>query len=87
MLTHAFLAVMTATARAETPSEQGLIALTASEIRHLFTRLVNHTRTASGTCCTGHDGDAVTKPAHATATTAVRPDFGHPLRIRRGARC
>jgi SRSO17 transposase len=42
MLAHAFLAVMTSTARAETPSPQGLIALTANEIRHLFTRLVNH---------------------------------------------
>ncbi|WP_406048705.1 IS701 family transposase [Kribbella sp. NBC_00889] len=44
MLAHAFLAVMTATARAETPSPQGLIALTANEIRHLFTRLLNHTQ-------------------------------------------
>ena len=43
VLAHAFLAVMTATARAETPPPQGLIALTANEIRHLFTRLVNHT--------------------------------------------
>jgi hypothetical protein len=33
MLAHAFLAVMTAVARAETPSPQGLIALTANEIR------------------------------------------------------
>jgi SRSO17 transposase len=41
MLAHAFLAVMAATARAETPSLQGLIALTANEIRHLFTRLVH----------------------------------------------
>ncbi len=37
MLAHAFLAVMTATARAEIPPPQGLIALTANEIRHLFT--------------------------------------------------
>src|SRR5215212_11880460 len=44
MLAHAFLAVMTAAARAETPPPQGLIALTANEIRHLFTRLVNHTQ-------------------------------------------
>ncbi|WP_165547444.1 hypothetical protein [Kribbella sindirgiensis] len=44
MLAHAFLAVMTAAARAETPSPQGLIALTANEIRQLFTRLVNHTQ-------------------------------------------
>jgi hypothetical protein len=41
MLAHAFLAVTAATARAETPSLQGLIALTANEIRHLFTRLVH----------------------------------------------
>lgn len=44
MLAHAFLAVMTAAARAETPSPQGLIPLTANEIRHLFTQLVNHTQ-------------------------------------------
>ena len=44
MLAHAFLAVITATARAQTPSPQGLIALTANEIRHLFTRLVNHSQ-------------------------------------------
>jgi hypothetical protein len=34
-------------------------------------------------CCTGHDGDAVTKPEPATATTAVKqsnsPD--HELRL------
>ena len=41
MLAHAFLAVTAATARAETPSLQGLITLTANEIRHLFTRLVH----------------------------------------------
>jgi len=44
MLAHAFLAVTTAAARARTPSPQGLIALTANEIRHLFTRLLNHTQ-------------------------------------------
>ncbi|MFI7068650.1 IS701 family transposase, partial [Kribbella sp. NPDC050124] len=44
MLAHAFLAVMTATARAETPSPPGLIAITANEIRHLFTRIINHTQ-------------------------------------------
>lgn len=44
MLAHAFLAVMAATARAETPPPPGLIAYTANEIRHLFTRLVNHTQ-------------------------------------------
>lgn len=44
MLAHAFLAVMTATERAETPPPQELIALTANEIRHLSTRLVNHTK-------------------------------------------
>jgi hypothetical protein len=43
MLAHAFLAVTTAAARAENPSPQSLIALTANEIRHLFTRIVNHT--------------------------------------------
>lgn len=44
LLAHAFLAVMTATARAETPPPHDLIALTANEIRHLFTRLVNDTQ-------------------------------------------
>jgi SRSO17 transposase len=44
MLAHAFLAVTAAAERAETPSPQGLIALTASEIRHLFTRPVSHAR-------------------------------------------
>jgi SRSO17 transposase len=41
MLAHAFLAVMATAARAETPAPQGLIALTANEIRHLFTSLVH----------------------------------------------
>jgi hypothetical protein len=44
MLAHAFLAVTAATERAESPPPQGLIALTANEIRHLFTRLIDHTR-------------------------------------------
>lgn len=44
MLAHAFLAVTAAATRAETPSPPGLIALTANEIRHLFTRLVGHAR-------------------------------------------
>jgi hypothetical protein len=43
-LAHAFLAVLAATARAETPSPQEIIASTANEIRHLFTRLINHTQ-------------------------------------------
>jgi hypothetical protein len=43
MLAHVFLAETAATARAETPTAQGLIALTTNEIRHLFTRLTNHT--------------------------------------------
>ena len=44
MLAHAFLAVTAATTRAETPPPKGLIALTANEIRHLFTRLTDHAR-------------------------------------------
>jgi len=44
MLAHAFLAVTAATARTQTHPAPGLIALTANEIRHLFTRLLNHTR-------------------------------------------
>jgi SRSO17 transposase len=41
MLAHAFLAITAVIARAENPSLQGLIALTANEVRHLFTRLVH----------------------------------------------
>jgi SRSO17 transposase len=44
MLAHAFLAVTAATARAQTQPTPGLITLTANEIRHLFTRLLDHTR-------------------------------------------
>jgi len=60
MLAHAFLDVMTATARAETPSPQALIALTANEIRHCSPDSSTTPTTASNTCCTGHDGDAAT---------------------------
>jgi SRSO17 transposase len=42
MLAHAFLAVTAATERAH--PAPGLIALTANEIRHLFTRLLDHGR-------------------------------------------
>lgn len=42
MLAHAFLAVTAATARADT--NPNLIAFTANEIRHLFTRLLDQTR-------------------------------------------
>jgi hypothetical protein len=44
MLVHAFLAVTAATARAETHPAPGFIALTANEIRYLFTRLHHHAR-------------------------------------------
>jgi SRSO17 transposase len=44
MLAHAFLAVTAATARADTTAPTGLIALTANEIRHLFTNLLDHAR-------------------------------------------
>lgn len=44
MLAHAFLAVTAAAARAKSPSLPGLIPLTANEIRHLFTRLLDLTR-------------------------------------------
>jgi SRSO17 transposase len=44
MLAHAFLAITAATARTETHPAPGLIALTANEIRHLFTRLVDPVR-------------------------------------------
>jgi hypothetical protein len=71
MLADALLAVVTAADRAETPSPQGILALTANQIRHLFTRVVTTPNTASGTCGTGHAGDAATKPGIATATTAV----------------
>jgi hypothetical protein len=41
MLAHAFLAITAVIARAETPSPQGLIVLTANGVRHLFTRLIH----------------------------------------------
>jgi SRSO17 transposase len=44
MLAHAFLAVTATQERAQTHPIPGLIALTANEIRHLFTRLLNHAR-------------------------------------------
>jgi hypothetical protein len=43
MLAHAFLAITAATAPTTTGPPQ-LIALTANEIRHLFTRLLDHGR-------------------------------------------
>jgi hypothetical protein len=42
MLAHAFLAVTAATQLAETNPSPELIALTANEIRHLFTNLLDH---------------------------------------------
>ena len=42
MLAHAFLTVTAADEQAETTTPPGLIALTANEIRHLFTRLLHH---------------------------------------------
>ena len=44
MLAHAFLAVTAATERAQTHPTPSLITLTANEIRHLFTRLLDHGR-------------------------------------------
>jgi hypothetical protein len=44
MLAHAFLAVTAATARAQSHPAPGLIALTANEIRHLFTNLLDRAR-------------------------------------------
>ena len=44
MLAHAFLAITAATQRADTQPAPRLIALTANELRHLFTRLLNHAR-------------------------------------------
>ncbi|MDX6241660.1 MAG: hypothetical protein QOG10_6484 [Kribbellaceae bacterium] len=44
MLAHAFLAITAATQRAQTDPLPGLIALTANEIRHLFTRLLDRAR-------------------------------------------
>ena len=44
MLAHAFLAITAATARTETHPAPGLIALTANEIRHLFTHLLDRAR-------------------------------------------
>ena len=82
MLAHALLAAMTVAARAETPSPQGLIALTANEIRHLFSQPVNHTQHGIRHLLRWSRRLA-TKAAQATATTAVRrsnsPD--HELRL------
>jgi hypothetical protein len=44
MLVHAFLSVTAATPRADTAAPPGLVALIANEIRHLFTRLLDHVR-------------------------------------------
>jgi hypothetical protein len=44
MLAHAFLAVTAVTTRADTTAPPGLIALTANEIRHLFTNLPDDVR-------------------------------------------
>jgi hypothetical protein len=40
MLAHAFLAVVTATERAQRPAPAGWIRLTCNEIRHLFTAVL-----------------------------------------------
>jgi hypothetical protein len=76
MLAHAFLAVTVATARADTTAPPELIALTANEMRHLFTAWSTTPAANSHTCCTGHGGDAATKPEPANATTAVKQSVG-----------
>ena len=67
-----FLAVMATAARAN-PAPQGLIALTAEQVRHLFTSLVHRPLHTRRTCWAGHIGDADTSPSPANATTAGRP--------------
>lgn len=63
MLAHAFLAVLTVTEHARTPTPAGLIPLTLNEIRHLFATLL----AASGTEHAGQHGDADTKTAPRTS--------------------
>jgi hypothetical protein len=82
MLAHAFLPVTAATARAEPHPTPGLIALTANEIRHLFTSLLDRARRDIAHLLHWSRWRC-TKPEPATATTAVKqpnsPD--HELRL------
>jgi hypothetical protein len=65
---------MTAAGRAETASSQGVVALTANEIRHLFTQLVNHTQHGIRHVLQSSPGRPRHKPAHAMPTAVRRSD-------------
>jgi hypothetical protein len=73
MLAYGFLVVAAATQHARHPPPLGLIPLTGNEIQHLFAALVAAPITTAATGCAGRGGDAATRPAPASATTASRP--------------
>ena len=62
MLAYAFLVVAAVTAQAQRPAPPGAIELTCNEIQHLFADLVAVPWLIEATGCTGHGGDAASKP-------------------------
>jgi hypothetical protein len=77
LLAHAFLSVLATTQPADGhPEDDQLIPLTRNEIRRLFTGL-RQQLPAPPCSCTGHDGDAATRPPPEPATTGDEPAHQH----------
>jgi hypothetical protein len=77
LLAHAFLSVLAAAQPEDGhPHDDQLIPLTRHEIRRLFTGLCQQPPHRSSSC-TGHDGDAATKPLPAPAITGDEPSHPH----------
>ncbi len=79
MLAHALLAVIAANEHTDRPAPAGIIPLSCSEIRRLFTVLVVTPRRLLACRTPGRTGaDATnTAPAPATADVRKQPDDGH----------
>jgi hypothetical protein len=79
MLAHAVLAVIAANEHASWPAPAGLIALTCSQIRRLFTVFVIEPGRALGCPRPGPPGAAATNTAPEPATTSPKkqPLDGH----------
>jgi hypothetical protein len=77
MLAYAFLAVAAATERDRHPPPPGGIALTCSEIQHLFAARWYDRSVIGGTGCAGRGGAAGIKPALAPVTIGGKPRSNH----------
>ena len=73
MLAHAFLVVAAVDRTDPPPATAGLITLTCNEVQHLFAALLARPAGDAGHRLRWSHGDADSKPAPATATTAGRP--------------